>query len=233
MHQTARPSVRRLVPQAQEVRPEPDAVNGTRLFSRSDPQSWSSLIGLAAIVFSILYLVSDLIEVAQGGFSTERLAMTYAAEAAIPLFVPGLYLLQRPSIGRLGLLGAFGYAYSYVFFTGTVLYALVATTPDYEALAKTFGTSMTIHGLVMLVGGLAFGLAVVRARVLPRWTGICLMAGVIAVAAASGFPTLVRATAEAFPAVAFTGMGWAALARPCWRGGTARSPAAEANRVSH
>jgi hypothetical protein len=45
---------------------------------------------------------------------------------------------------------------------------------------------MTVHGLIMLAGGLAFGLAVVRAGVLPRWTGVCLMAGVVLVVAASG-----------------------------------------------
>jgi hypothetical protein len=47
--------------------------------------------GLAAIIFPALYLISDLIEVAQGGFSTVRLSLTYAGEAAIPLFVLGLY----------------------------------------------------------------------------------------------------------------------------------------------
>jgi hypothetical protein len=52
-------------------------------------------------------------QVAQGGFSTFRLALTYAGEAAIPLFVIGLYAVQRPRIGRLGLAGAVAYAYSY------------------------------------------------------------------------------------------------------------------------
>jgi hypothetical protein len=175
-------------------------------------RSWSAAgVALAAIVFSTVYLVSDVVEVVQGGFSTARLVLTYAAEAAIPLFVLGLYILQRPRIGRLGLFGAVSYAYSYVFFTGTVLYALVAHTPDYSALAKIFGSSMIVHGLVMLMGGLAFGAAVVRAGVLPRWTGVGLMAGVVAVVAASGSPTWVRAAAEALPAAAFTGMGWAAL----------------------
>jgi hypothetical protein len=228
MHDTANPNARQLL--ERPTLSVQAAVTGFPRFNRDDAQCWLPLVfGLAAIGFSILYLASDVIEVAQGGFSTMRLVLTYAAEAAIPPFVIGLYLLQRPSIGRLGLFGAVAYAYSYVFFTGTVLYALVATTPNYEALAKVFGASMTVHGLVMLVGGLAFGLAVVRARVLPRWTGICLMAGVIAVAAASSFPTLVRAVAEALPAVAFTGMGWASLIRPNWRGG----PGTPAAKTSH
>jgi hypothetical protein len=81
----------------------------------------SLIVGLAAVVFSALYFVSDPIELAQGGFSTAQLALTLMAEAAIPLFIVGLYAVQRPRIGRLGLAGVVGYAYSFVFFTGTVV----------------------------------------------------------------------------------------------------------------
>lgn len=171
-------------------------------------------IGLAAIGFSVVYLASDVLEVGQGHFSVVRLALTYAGEAAIPLFVLGLYALQRPRIGRLGLFGAAAYAYSYVFFTSTVVYALAADTRDYQGVTKAFGAWMVVHGLIMLIGGVAFGIAVVRARVFPRWTGVCLAVGVILVAAASGLPTVARTVAEAVPAAAFIGMGWALLRGP-------------------
>src|SRR4029077_20624239 len=77
------------------------------------------LIGSAALAFSALYFLSDLIELLQGGFSHPQLTLTYCAEAAIPLFVLGLYALQRPRIGRLGLVAALAYAYTFVFFTST------------------------------------------------------------------------------------------------------------------
>ena len=166
------------------------------------------------MLFSALYLISDVLEVAQGGFSTGRLMVTFAGEAALPLFVIGLYTVQRPRIGVLGLIGVIAYAYSYVFFTSTVVFALFAGSRDYRSLSDAFGAWMTVHGIVMLLGGLAFGLAIVRARVLPRWTGICLMAGVVLVVAASGMPNIARALAEAVPAAAFIGMGWALLRRP-------------------
>jgi hypothetical protein len=169
------------------------------------------VVGLAAIAFTALYLISDLIEVAQGGFSTFRLSLTYAGEAAIPLFVLGLYAVQRPRIGRLGIAGAVAYAYAYVFFSSTVVYALIAATPNYQDLTKVFGAWMTVHGLIMLAGGLAFGLAVARAGVLPRWTGIVLMAGVILVVADAGLPNLARTVAAAVPDAAFIGMGLALL----------------------
>ncbi|MDT4962341.1 MAG: hypothetical protein QOF87_1988 [Pseudonocardiales bacterium] len=178
-----------------------------------EPGYLALLTGLAAAGFSAIYLLSDLVEVAQGNFTTVRLSMTYVGEAAIPLFVIGLYAAQRPRIGRLGLLGALAYAYAYVFFTSTVVYALFAGTPNYQELTKVFGAWMIIRGLVMLVGGLAFGLAVVRAGVLPRWTGMCLMAGVVLVAAASDLPNIARTVAAALPAVAFIGMGCALLDR--------------------
>ena len=56
-------------------------------------------VGLAALAFSALYLVSDVIEALQGGFSDAQLGLTLIAEAAIPVFVIGLYLVQRPQIG--------------------------------------------------------------------------------------------------------------------------------------
>jgi hypothetical protein len=197
-------------------RPSPaggDRENDTPRISRQrDPRTdLPLLVGLAAIAFPALYLISDLIEVAQGGFSTFRLSLTYAGEAAIPLFVLGLYAVQRPRIGRLGLAGAVAYAYSYVFFTSTVVYALIAGTPNYQDMTKVFGAWMTVHGLIMLAGGLAFGLAVARAGVLPRWTGIVLMAGVILVVAGAGLPNLARTVAAAVPDAAFIGMGLALL----------------------
>jgi hypothetical protein len=172
------------------------------------------LVASAAVISSCVYLLADILEVVQGDFSTVRLVMTYAAEATIPFFVLGLYAYQRPSIGRLGLVGALAYAYSYVFFTTTVVYALVAGTPNYRALSTIFGAWMTIHGLVMVVGGVAFGFAVAHAGVLPRWTGVCLMVGVVLVAAASGLPTIARTVAEALPVIAFVGMGFALLRSP-------------------
>lgn len=177
-----------------------------------EPPAWLAMpVGVAAIGFSAIYLASDILEVAQGHFSAVRLALTYAGEAAIPLFVLGLYALQRPHIGRLGLAGAAAYAYSYVFFTSTVVYALVAHTPDYQGVTKAFGPWMLVHGLLMLIGGAAFGIAVVRARVLPRWSGACLAVGVVLVAAASVLPAIARTVAEAVPAAAFIGMGIAVL----------------------
>jgi hypothetical protein len=165
------------------------------------------LVGVAAVVFSALYFVSDLVEYAQGGFSTPQLALTYVAEVTIPLFVLGLYAMQRPRIGRLGLFGAVGYAYSFIFFSGTVVVALANRTRDWDALVAQFGPWMTIHGALMLVAGSAFGLAVIRAGVLPRWTGVMLVVGVVLVGASSVLPAIAQTASAGVRDLAFAGMG--------------------------
>lgn len=178
---------------------------------RSNRTTRTRVVGLSALVFSTLYLLSDVIEAIQGGFSAGQLWITLVAEAAIPLFVVGLYMVQRPQIGRLGRISALAYAYSYVFFTGTVVYALVDTTPDYKTLNNDLGASLTIHGAIMVLAGLAFGCAVIRAGVLPRWTAIALMAGVVLVAISQGMPEGAQVVTAGIRDLGFAGMGAALL----------------------
>jgi hypothetical protein len=171
-------------------------------------------IGVAAVVFSGLYFVSDVLELIHGGFSTPQLLLTYVAEAAVPLFVLGLYAVQRPHIGTLGLLGAVGYAYVYVFFTGTVLLALVDRSPDWDALVGALGPWAIVHGLLMVLAGSCFGVAVVRARVLPRWTGVLLLIGVVLVALSAPLPAAAQMLSAGVRDLAFAGMGLSLLPRP-------------------
>jgi hypothetical protein len=170
-------------------------------------------VGAAALVFSLAYFVSDAIEAAQAGFSTGQLVLTLVAEAAIPFFVVGLYLVQRPSIGRLGAWGAAGYAVAYAFFVWTVIYPLIHDVPDFDALSDVFGTWMFLGGALMVVAGLAFGWATIRAGVLPRWTAVTLMAGVVLVAATQGAPEGVQLVAAGVRDLGFAGMGAALLTR--------------------
>jgi hypothetical protein len=180
------------------------------------------LVGASALVFSLLYLASDVIELLQGDFSTTQLALTYAGEAAIPLFVLGLYALQRPRIGRLGLAGAVAYAYTFVFFTSTVVYALVNGTNDWSALERQFGAWITVHAVLMVLAGVMFGLAVLRARVLPQWTGATLIAGMVLMAATASLPDVVRTASAGVRDLAFAAMGLSLLRAASRRGATIR-----------
>jgi hypothetical protein len=178
---------------------------------RDDGAGLALLIGGAAVALSALYLVSDLIELAQGGFSTPQLALTYAAEAAIPLFVLGLFAVQRPRIGALGFVGAVTYAYTFVFFTSTVVYALVNHTEDWNALTTQLGAWVTVHSVLMVLAGIVFGAAVIRAGVLPRWTGITLIIGMVLMAVTAGRPDVLQTMSAAVRDLAFAGMGAAVV----------------------
>jgi hypothetical protein len=169
-------------------------------------------VGLAALTFSALYLLSDIVEAMQGGFSTGQLWLTLVAETAVPVFVIGLYMVQRPQIGRLGRWSAIAYAYAYVFFVGTVVYAIVDATSDYTVLSRDLQPWMTIHGAIMVFAGLGFGVAVIRAKVLPAWTGAALMAGVVLVSASQTLPETLQVLAAAVRDLGFAGMGVALVA---------------------
>lgn len=171
----------------------------------------AKVIGVVALVFSALYFLSDAIEMIQGGFSGPQLWLTFVAEAAVPIFVVGLAVVQRPHLGRLGECSALAYAYSYVFFTGTVVYALINSTKDYATLSNRLGPVMIVHGAVMLIAGLGFGYAVLSARLLPAWTARTLMVGVVLVAIAQGLPEGVQLTAAFVRDLAFAGMAVALL----------------------
>lgn len=195
--------------------------------TRSGEIHFSRVVGLAAVVFSALYFLSDVLEGVHGGFTASQLVITYVAEAAIPLFVLGLYAVQRPHIGVLGLVGAGGYAWAYVFFTGTVMVALVTESPDWATLSGDLDPWLTLHGSLMLAAGSALGVAVVRAGVFPRWTGVLLVAGVVLVAMASVLPGQVQLLCAGVRDLAFVGMGVHLLTH------TRPAPRTRETRVSH
>jgi len=208
----------RLTPSPGDATTAPHHTGRQRGYDAASP-SWATgrsrnaakVIGAMALVASALYFLSDVIEVVQGGFSVGQLWLTFVAEAAIPVFVLGVAALFWSRLGRLGRASALAYAYSYVVFTGTVVYALVNHTPDYQTLNDRLGTLMLVHGAVMVFAGLGFGYALLRRRLLPAWSCVCLMAGVVLVAVAQGLPDGAQLVAAGVRDLGFAGMG-AALA---------------------
>lgn len=171
----------------------------------------SGLLGWTAVVGSIAYFASDALEAAHGGFTDRQLWLTLSAEAAVPFVVVGLYAVQRPAIGALGQWSALVYSYVFVFFTGTVVYAIVNHTPDFEHLTRDLNPWMTLHGVAVVIAGIAFGAATTRAGVLPRWTGVAFGTGVLLVALTVGMTPVVELTAMGARDVAIFGMGAAVL----------------------
>ena len=187
----------------------------------------AAVIGYMAVVSSVLYFFSDVVEVLQGRFSTGQLWLTLIAEATIPVFVIGFAVIrtQRP-LGWVGDLSAIVYAYAFLYFTGTVVYALTNGTRDYEVLTDQLGLTMTAHGVMMVVAGVGFGCSVIRARLFPTWTAIALMVGVVLVALSQGSPDGVQLVAAGTRDLGFVGMGVAQI-----RSATTRTIKPDSRRV--
>ena len=166
-------------------------------------------IGLATLIASTLHILSDFLEVSGGGFSADQLWINYVAFLPIPFLMIGLYALQRPYASWMSLTGAIAYGASFIFFAGTTLYALVSQTEDYSTMVEELGSIYTFHGGLMVVGGLLFGASVIRAKVLPRWTGIMLIVGVILnlLLRLLAFPDLTQIVGSTIRNIALIGMG--------------------------
>jgi hypothetical protein len=167
--------------------------------------------GWLAVVTSAIYFASDVLEASNGGFTTFQLWLTLVAEASLPIFVLGLYVAHRQSLGRWGRYSAILYAVAYTYFTWTVVYALAHDISDFATLNRQLSPWMTIAGAIMVIAGIAFGAAILRGHALPRWTGVALAAGVVLVALTLNAQAAIQLFAVGVRDVAFIGMGAATL----------------------
>jgi hypothetical protein len=141
--------------------------------------------------------------------------------------ITGMYLRQLKQIGVLGLLGylLFGAGYltvmSTAFVSAYVLPSLADTDPGYVndvLAAATNGTAtgdigllqtaLQVQGIGYLAGGLVFGIALYRARVLARWAAAFLAVGSVATVALAVLPDAFYRFL-AFPnGIAMVGLGY-------------------------
>jgi hypothetical protein len=122
--------------------------------------------------------------------------------------ITGMYLSQVRRNGFLGLVGYLTLASGYLlimsttFAIGNVLPSVAASNPGYvnDVIAAVvsggtapgdiglLGTVIQVQGFCYLAGGLVFGIALFRARVLTRWATALLAAGGIVSGALSVLP---------------------------------------------
>jgi hypothetical protein len=110
--------------------------------------------------------------------------------------ITGMYLSQVTKMGVLGLVGYLLFAANYLillsssFVAATVLPSIADTSPSFveDTLAAASGgkatgdiglleTALLTDAFLYLSGGLLFGIALYRARVLPRWAAALLAVG--------------------------------------------------------
>ena len=158
------------------------------------------LSGAALIGSCILSLAGGMAHPVIDGQAHSVAALTAAASpwAQLSLYVgalllmlglPGMYLWVRPGVGVLGLIGIGLYfvsnatsAQSHLIveaFVGPTIAANPATAflvPDDDSIfaANSFATLQVVAGLIFILSLLIMGIALVRARAVPRWIGIVL-----------------------------------------------------------
>ncbi|MGE3466503.1 MAG: hypothetical protein AB7J13_06175 [Pyrinomonadaceae bacterium] len=128
--------------------------------------SW--VIGVVSIIAPGLHWISDVLEWVNGGFTYHQLLINYFAFVAMPFLIVGLCFVQRNSLQWYGLFGAVLYGVSFIYFSHTTLVALENSTARYSDLWQQLGTVYTLHGGLMISGGLLFGLDSLRIRILSR-----------------------------------------------------------------
>jgi len=154
--------------------------------------------------------------------------------------ITGLYLRQVRQAGLLGLIGylLFGLGYLFIFgvevISSSVLPALTDIAPGYvnDVLVAAAGgspagdigglqTVFDLNGFAFVAGGVLFGIALFRARVLARWAAVLLALGTGATLALAVLP-------ESFnrPIAIPTGIALIGLGISLWR--DQRKPAEQA-----
>ena len=140
--------------------------------------------------------------------------------------ITGLYLRQHREAGVLGLLGyllfSLGYLalFSVEVIAATVLPALTDTDPGYvrDVIVSAAGgapvgdiggiqTVLNLSGLGYIAGGLLFGIALFRTRILARWAALLLAVGTVATAALAVLPEAFNRPMAVPVGVALIGLG--------------------------
>ena len=169
--------------------------------------------GISAIVAGICYVLVGVFHPLNiaSSVTTPRWMIVHVLAMAMSFFgllgVAGLYARQAEKSGWLGLAGyllfslwlalILGFTFVEVF----ILPAVASSAPAFVEgwLGMFTGTASTIDlgalpmvwtltGPIYILGGLLFGIATFRARILPRWAGILLAVGTVIGPVAVLFP---------------------------------------------
>ncbi|MEX1316114.1 MAG: hypothetical protein AB1Z22_03170 [Synechococcaceae cyanobacterium] len=105
------------------------------------------------------------------------------------------------------------YGVAFTYFAHTALYALAERTPAYEALWQGLGPVYTLHGALMVIGGLLFSWSVQRAGWLPRSAIVLFAAGLLVnlILALTSAPEILQTIGTAIRNLGLVCMGIAIL----------------------
>jgi hypothetical protein len=214
---------------------------------------WAGLCAVAAgVIFAAIQpihppdFLPSVTTTAWAAIMPFKLAMTVLFLAGIT----GLYARQAKEAGWLGLAGylALGLTWAlqtaFIFAETFILPVLAAPAPQYvesflgiingfpgEMNIGALPTIYNVAGLLYMLGGVLFGLATWRARVLPRWAGGLLAVAAAVTPAAAALPHALQRYAAVPVGLALAVLGYALWAE---RRAAATHPAsANSSPVTH
>lgn len=189
--------------------------------------------GLAAVAAGLIFIGVQIghphldAESIQTTEVTVRTSFKVLMAALALVGLTGMYLRQVTRTGVLGLVGYVVISAGYLVIMSTTaaagfaLPAIADTDPDYvnDLIAAATGGSATgdigpfqtvlqIQGVLYLAGGLLFGIALFRARVLARWAAALLAVGGLASVVLSQMPDAFYRFLAVPNAVAMIGLGY-------------------------
>jgi hypothetical protein len=181
--------------------------------SASQSNTLRVLVGVAAIAAPILHCVTDAMEWHHGGFSPAQLWLNYLAFLPMPWLLLAIHAVCEEELGSVGLVGALLYGVAFTYFAHTTLFALATHAPTYEAMWQQLGPTYTVHGALMVVGGLLFAWSALRAGAFPRPAVWLFGAGLLVnlVLALVPAPDILQTVGTAIRNAGLVGMGYAIL----------------------
>ncbi|MCH8948491.1 MAG: hypothetical protein IH789_12855 [Acidobacteria bacterium] len=154
--------------------------------------------GLSLVVTGVLLVVGPIIhpEDDPTSLATSLWAIAhYLALGSLVFGVLGTFGLYARQVEEAGLLGLVGFLMLFValalftglaFFEAFILPVLATEAPQFvgglfagEISLGVLETVILVAGLVEIIGGLLFGIAIIRAGILPRWAAILFIIGIL------------------------------------------------------
>ena len=192
--------------------------------STSNVIRWAGLsavvAGVLAIFAPIIHPPDDPSSVATSSWAIAHYLILGWSVFAL-LGITGIYARQVEEAGWLGLVGFLTFFVglalitSVAFLEALVMPLLATAAPQSMAVflpGEGLGVLDTVRlpaGLIFIVGGLLFGIAIIRAGILPRWAAILFVIGIASVLLAPLLPEVVGRII-AIPAwVGFAWLGYA------------------------
>lgn len=114
--------------------------------------SGKNFAAMMTLLSFVLYIFTDIIELIQSGFSGIQLILTYSAMAGAAIFLPLAGYSCSASLRIIYNVSIFLISLSFVFFSGTAVYAFGGTVSDYGAVISGLGTIYYAHGVFLTVG---------------------------------------------------------------------------------